>query len=89
MSELDEIIKQTERPSRVRPSSPPKTRLPDDLESIGRNEIQRMLAEVDYSKVQIAQIGAGRFGMSRSKLARLRKREAEREILAAIEHEKS
>ena len=89
MSELDEIIKQTKRPSSVRPSNPPKTPLPNNLESIGRDEIQRMLAEGDYSKLQIAQIGARRFGMSRSKLVRLRKQEAEREILAAIEHEKS
>ena len=63
--------------------------LPDGLESLGQDEIERILNDGRYIKEQIAEIGARRFGISRSKLYRLPKKEAQESIRAALSHERS
>lgn len=63
--------------------------LPDELESIDQEEIVRIVENVNYTKQQIAELGFRRFGISRSKLERLSKKDALDSVRAALEHEKS
>ena len=91
ISELAAII----HPSTSRVSSPimadPETRLalPLEAEATGYNEVERILNDERYSKEQLVDLGARRFGISRSKLTRLRKHEAVEAIRAALSHVKS
>jgi hypothetical protein len=64
------------------------TVLPDQLESMSLSDVKQVLDE-DHTKDEIAEIGARRFGMSRSKLRRLRKEDAREAIRAALAHEVS
>ena len=66
-----------------------KPQLPPTLESIGQADVERILNDEDYTKRQIAELGVRRFGISRSKLERLRKNDARDSVRAALEHEKS
>ena len=52
------------------------------------SDVKQVLDE-DHTKDEIAEIGARRFGMSRSKLRRLRKEDAREAIRAALAHEVS
>lgn len=63
--------------------------LPDELESIDQEEIIRIVDNINYTKQQIAELGYRRFGISRSKLERLSKKDALDSVRAALEHEKS
>ncbi len=63
--------------------------LPVDLESLGQSEIERILKDDRYTKQQVAELGSRRFGISRSKLERLRKVDALQSVRAALEHELS
>ena len=73
------------RPAKGRSKLP----LPDQLESIGQQDIQRILDSDSYTKRHIVELGAQRFGISRSKLDRLRKKDALDAVRAALEHERS
>ena len=64
------------------------TVLPDQLETVSLAEVEQIL-DRDCTKDEIAEIGARRFGMSRSKLRRLRKEDARESIRAALAHEVS
>ena len=64
------------------------TALPDQLETVSLAEVEQIL-DGDCTKDEIAEIGARRFGMSRSKLRRLRKEDARESIRAALAHEVS
>lgn len=91
MLELADAIKEkapaTDR--RKTASTKPKSQLPRGLESIDEKEIDRILNDESYTKKQMAELGLRRFGISRSKLERLRKQDARDSIRAALEHEKS
>ena len=63
--------------------------LPSTLESIGQEDAERILDDAGYTKQQLAELGFRRFGISRSKLERLPKKDALNSIRAALEHEKS
>ncbi len=63
--------------------------LPPELESIGQEEIERILEDENYTKSQLVELGFRRFGLSRSKLGRLRKEDALESVRAALGHEKS
>ena len=84
VSELPEAIKQSRT---EKPSGRSKMALPDRLESLSQTEIKGILDNDNYTKEQIAELGVKRFGISRSKLVRLRKREAQDSIRAALSHE--
>ena len=89
--ELADIIDVKQPASRGIDTRPDKRDLilPYPLDHIGHETLERILAEDDYTKQQIAEVGAQRFGISRSKLRRLRKSEARDLIRAAMDHEKS
>ena len=63
--------------------------LPTDLESLCQEDVEKILEDESYTKQQVAELGARRFGMSRSELARLRKEDALQLIRAALGHERS
>ena len=61
----------------------------DNLRSVPQEDIQKILDQDDYTKKQLVDLGAQRFGISRAKLIRLRKKDAAESIRAALEHERS
>ena len=63
--------------------------LPPELESMGQDAIERILDDEGYTKLQIVELGVQRFGISRSKLDRLNKKDALESVRAALGHEKS
>ena len=86
----DAIKKKTPSTHRTKTSSTKaKSQLPPELESIGQEDIDRILDDESYTKQQIAELGVRRFGISRSKLERLRKKDARDSVRAALEHENS
>lgn len=90
VQELAEAIKETQ-PSKIRKTSPKKKKaaLPPNLESVCKEDIERILGNEDYTKGQVAELGFKRFGISRSALERRRKEDAVRSIRIALEHERS
>ena len=89
--ELTDAIKR-QAPSTAglkRASTKAKSQLPPALEAIGQEAIERILGDESYTKQQIAELGYRRFGISRSKLERLRKKDAQDSVRAALEHEES
>ena len=90
ISELPSTLRQSALQSNIKRSSKrPKVELPSSLESLGQGEVEKILENNAYTKEQIAELGAQRFGISRSKLARLRKSAAQESIRAALANEKS
>ena len=69
------------------PAFPPE--LDSRLESIGQDEIERILNDDAGTKRQIAELGFRRFGISRSKLERLSLKDARYSVRAALENEKT
>ena len=90
ISELSVALARKVDPSNVKAA--PRRRhvtLPAELESLGQSEIERILEDERYTKQQVAELGSRRFGISRSKLERLRKVDALQSVRAALEHELS
>lgn len=77
--------------SNRRESSSRKTKatLPANIESLLTREIDKILSDEKYTKIQIIELGVRRLGIPHSKLARLSKRDALDSIRAALDHEKS
>ena len=69
------------------PAFPPE--LDSRLESIGQDEIERILNDDAGTKRQIVELGFRRFGISRSKLERLSLKDARYSVRAALENEKT
>lgn len=63
--------------------------LPDNLKSLSREEIERMLKDDALTKRQVAEIGHSRFGISKPSLLRARKDIARKTILSALRNERS
>ena len=90
VSELPDALKQAAfRGNSKHSSARLKATLPDALESLGQAEVEGILNNDSYTKDQIAELGVKRFGISRSKLIRLRKRDAQESIRAALENERA
>ena len=77
------------------PTEPKKSRmafsseLDSKLDTIGLNEVEVVLNDSAPTKGQIVELGYRRFGISRSSLERLNKRDAADTVRAALENEKS
>ena len=71
--------------------SPRKERveLPPDLESLSQPDIEKILGDDRFTKSQIIEVGAKRFGISKSKLARSCKQDAVESVRAALDHQRS
>ena len=76
-----------------RSAAPPSRRtastLPDDLKSLSREEVEKILEDDRLTKQQIAELGYARFGISRSSLLRARKDRAIKSILSALRNERT
>lgn len=66
-----------------------KSTLPDDLESLSRGDVEKILEEDRLTKQQIAELGHARFGISKSSLLRARKDRAINSILSALRNERT
>ncbi len=60
-----------------------------DVESLSQEDVAGILDSENCDKRQIVDLGALRFGISRSKLERLSKKDALDSVRSALEHEKS
>ena len=90
ISELSTVLAQEANRSNIK-AAPRRLQamLPAELESLNQADIEKILKDDRYTKQQVAELGFRRFGISRSKLERLRKVEALQSIRAALEHELS
>lgn len=57
--------------------------------SLSREEVERILDDDTLTKQQLAELGHNRFGISRSRLLRLRKDRARNDILSALRNERT
>ena len=89
--DLTDVISKNVPPTAIIPTTTNNSKpvLPRDLEYISQDELERILDDGQYTKKQLAEVGCQRFGISRSKLERLRKSEACDSIRAALDHERS
>ena len=63
--------------------------LPPNLESLAQPDIEKILDDDRFTKSQIIEVGAERFGIPKSKLARSCKQDAVGSVRAALDHERS
>ena len=80
---------QSLRATKRKPSAKPKSTLPDKLELVTLEDVKKMLGDGSYTKQQLIELGSRRFGISPSRLGRLKKNDALDAIRAALAHEKS
>lgn len=66
-----------------------QTPLPSNLEGLRKKDIENILSDESYTKIQIAELGFRRFGIPRATLVRLRKEDALMSVRTALENEKS
>ena len=66
-----------------------KVTLPSELEDVSQDDVEKILEDGKYTKIQLAELGFRRFGISRAKLVQLSKKDALESVRAALEHEKS
>lgn len=66
-----------------------KATLPPDLPTLSEQQIETILEDHTYTKLQLIEVGIQRFGISRSRLIRLTKDEVCESVRAALKHEKS
>ena len=91
IAELSNAIMAKTAPQSVPKTAPRKAKveLPSDLQSASQMDVEKMLDNDDYTKQQIAELGFQRFGISKSMLQRLRKEEAKRSVLSALDNERT
>lgn len=82
-----EIPTSTRHPKRS--SKKLKQTLPPNIESIEASLVESILGEIQYTKSQLAELGARRFGISRSRLKRLTRDQVIGAVRAAVSHERS
>ena len=91
--ELANIMREGQQSLRTttkkRSSAIPKSTLPDKLELVTLEDVERMLGDRSHTKRQLIELGSRRFGISPSRLGRLKKNDALDAIRAALAHEKS
>ena len=90
---ITELAAAVTKPGRKKEESNPgkrvKLELPSNLESLSAEGIERILANRGFTKLQLIDLGAQRFGISRSRLLRLGRDQVVDAVQAAVNHEKS
>ena len=66
-----------------------KVTLPSELEYVSQDVVEKILGDSKYTKIQVADLGFRRFGISHAKLVHLSKKDALESVRAALAHEKS
>ena len=75
--------------SQVQDVPKPRVNLPENLESLDWEEVNAILANEQFQKKQLVELGERRLGISSSKLSRLKRADAIESIRAALDHERS
>ena len=88
IAEFADLLRGISDHSRV-PSGKEKAALPPNLKSLSQPDIEKILGDDRFTKSQIIELGTGRFGIPRSKLARSCKQDAVESIRAALDHERT
>lgn len=91
ISELSDAFK-SERiynPRTAWSENKPELQLPSELENASQEDVEKILADDNYTKQQVIELGVRRFGISKSKLSRLRKKDVQESVRASLEHEKT
>ena len=88
-SELTDALKKKASPISKRKIASTRPQLPTSLENVSQTVVKEILDDDNYTNQQIAELGYQRFGISRSKLKSLRKKDAQDTVRAALEHERS
>ena len=83
----DQMKEMSGRPEAT--ASKRKATLPASLESLSREDIEKMLNSENCTKAQIMEIGTRCFGIPESRLARASKKDALTTVAAALDHERS
>ncbi len=90
LHDIADIVKNQSFLSEIKPSLRKiDTNLPESLDSLKENVVEEILNNSDYQKFQLIELGAQRFGISRSKLERLNKEAVIESIRSALNHERS
>ena len=79
------------QPSESKRTTPkrPKVPLPPGLETISHGTIEEILLDEKYTKAQLIEVGVSRFGISHSRLSRIKRADVADTIRAALDHERS
>ena len=88
--ELSDIMKDVGPRNRGKQSAKqPKAVLPSELTTLSIEEVDDILSNPVYTKPQLIELGTKRFGVSKSKLSRLKKDDVRESVRSALNHEKS
>ena len=95
VSELSDVLKERSNARTTNARTAKKARdqftmlLPASIETMAQNDVLQILDDESCTKQQIIDLGVRRFGISQSKLQRLRKEDARATVRAALAHERS
>ena len=87
--ELPDIMEGIGSKTRKQSAIQPKAALPSDLQTLSVEEVDAILANHVYTKLQLIELGAKRFGIPQSKLTALNKDGVRESIRSALNHERS
>lgn len=87
--ELPDIMEGIGSKTRKQSTIQPKAALPSDLQMLSAEEVDVILATHVYTKLQLIELGAKRFGIPQSKLTALNKDGVRESIRSALNHERS
>ena len=90
VSELKYILHETKRRREViRGKDRTNLSLPSQPEGLSHENVEEILRDEGYTKLQLIELGALRFGISRSRLMRIARKDVIATIRAAVDHERS
>ena len=85
----DVVSKRVSRRGRKASSEKPKVQLPSELRTLLDQKAEEILNDDRFTKSQLIELGTIRFGISRSRLMRLKKSGVNEAVRAALNHERS
>lgn len=89
-SELAHVLKEMRARKQIgRATKTTKICLPTQLQELSHERVEEFLCDERFTKLQLIELGAHRFGISRSRLARINRNDVLATIRAAIDHERS
>lgn len=89
INEISDIMKDIGPRKRKQSARQPKAVLPSELTTLSIKEVDDILSDSVYTKPQLIELGTKRFGVSKSKLSRLKKDDVRASVRSALNHEKS
>lgn len=89
IKELSNIIEKEFTKSNETSCKSPKATLPENLHILSEQEVDNILMDSKFTKLQLVELGAQRFGISKSRLKSLNKSEVYESIRAALNNERT